>query len=393
VRIAFLTPEFASELADAGGLASYLGRCVRALRALGHEPEVFTSARASGAIDWHGVRVERVPQRAWPRPVERGLLRVGAAASASALRESRALCAALEARQREQPFDAVQSANYRSPGLWLARRGARRSVARLSSLAALWSEARGRRARRDDRLEAALERRALSRCDAIYTPSVWLAERAAEWLGREVAVVRPPFFLGVEPEKQGLPVLPPRFLLHAGKPGRIKGTDRLARALPIAWREEPELRVVIGGRVEPGFAQRCIAHFGARADQVQWIPPQPQRRLFGLMRQACALVALSRCDNLPNLALEALALDLPLVADRGASYAELVSDGANGRLCDADDAEALAAGLVEAWRGQGPFAGGRLPRLPIWGELEPETAARALLRFLESGRATAPGVA
>jgi glycosyltransferase involved in cell wall biosynthesis len=389
MRIAFLSSEFASEQSDAGGLASYLGRCVQALRDQGHEPEVFTQATSGGAIEWRGVRVERVARRAWPNTIERGLQRFAVARSAGAVRDSAALCAALEARHREQPFDAVQSANYRSPALWLGRRRARRHIARLSSLATLWAEARGPARRRDDQLEALLEGRALARCDAIYAPSVWLAERAADRLGRPVSVLRPPFFLGVEPDKQGLSALPQRFLLHAGKPGRIKGSDRLARALPIAWRSEPELRVVISGHVEPAFAERCSAHFGARATQVQWIPPQPQRRLFALMREACALVAVSRCDNLPNLALEALALELPLVADCGASYAELVSDGRNGRLCRADDAEALAAGLVEAWRGCGPFAGGRLPRSAIWDELEPATAARSLLRFLESGEAPA----
>lgn len=384
MRIAFLTPEFASELRDAGGLASYLGRTVLALRAIGHEPEVFTAAAQQGAVEWRGVRVERVPLPPLPRVLERGLLRARVPHTAAALRSARALCAALERRHREQPFAAVQSANYRHPGLCLRAARGRRHVARLSSLAPLWVQARGRRATRDDAAEAWLERRALRRAEEIYAPSAWLAERAAAALGRPVRVVRPPFFLAAEPEKPVQTALPQRFLLHAGKPGQIKGSDRLARALPLAWQREPELRLVICGNPGPELASRCAALWGARAGQVEWLPPQPQARLFGLLRAACALVAVSRCDNLPNLALEALALDLPLIAHRGASFEELVCDGANGRLVDAEHAEALAVALVEAWRGQGPFAGGRLPRTAIWQELEPETAARALVHVLES---------
>jgi len=385
VRIAFLTPEFSSELRDAGGLASYLDRTAQALRALGHEPEIFTAAQASGVIDWRGLRVERVPVAPQGGALARGLARLGLGRSGADLRSARALAAALERRHRERPFAAVQSANYRVPGFWLAARRGRPHALRLSSLAPIWTRERGRRPTRADAAEAWLERRALRRADLLYAPSAWLASRAADALGRPVPVIRPPFFLDHEPDKAAAAGLPRRFLLHAGKPGRIKGSDRLAAALPRAWEREPELALVICGRPSPALARRCAELWGSRAAQVRWLPPQPRPQLLGILAAASALVAVSRADNLPNLALEALALDVPLVAHRGASFDELVRDGENGRLVDADDAPALAAALLEAWRGQGPFAGGRLPRGPIWDELAPEPAARRLLRLLETG--------
>ena len=36
-RIAFLTPEFVAEMANTGGLASYLERMTKALKAVGHD--------------------------------------------------------------------------------------------------------------------------------------------------------------------------------------------------------------------------------------------------------------------------------------------------------------------------------------------------------------------
>jgi glycosyltransferase involved in cell wall biosynthesis len=162
----------------------------------------------------------------------------------------------------------------------------------------------------------------------------------------------------------------------------VKGSDRLAAALPLAWSAEPDLALVLCGNVPLALAQRWQALWGAQAEKVRWLPPQPRPALLGVLERAAALVAVSRCENLPNLALEALALDTPLVAHRGASFEELVEDGRNGTLVDADSAPALAQALVEAWRGQGPFAGGRLPRGPIWQELEPQRAVERLVEFL-----------
>ena len=71
VRIAFLTPEFPTEFATAGGLSTYLGRMSRTLVSLGHHVEVFTiSQEVSEVVEFHGVRVQRVqapPARWWEK--------------------------------------------------------------------------------------------------------------------------------------------------------------------------------------------------------------------------------------------------------------------------------------------------------------------------------------
>jgi hypothetical protein len=41
LRIAFLTPEFVTNVAGSSGLASYLSRITSALKSLGHDVEVF----------------------------------------------------------------------------------------------------------------------------------------------------------------------------------------------------------------------------------------------------------------------------------------------------------------------------------------------------------------
>ena len=66
--LAFITPEFPTEFATAGGLSTYWGRMSRTLVSLGHHVEVFTiSQEVSEVVEFHGVPVQRVqaPAARW----------------------------------------------------------------------------------------------------------------------------------------------------------------------------------------------------------------------------------------------------------------------------------------------------------------------------------------
>jgi glycosyltransferase involved in cell wall biosynthesis len=59
-----------------------------------------------------------------------------------------------------------------------------------------------------------------------------------------------------------------------------------------------------------------------------------------------AYVVASRQEGGPKGALEALASGIPLVTTRVGQAQELVTDGANGLLCDVEDVDALAAAVI-----------------------------------------------
>jgi hypothetical protein len=67
------------------------------------------------------------------------------------------------------------------------------------------------------------------------------------------------------------------------------------------------------------------------------------------MADAVAIVCPSRADNLPNVAIEAMSLGVPIVGVRGASIDELVIDGESGCLAPPDDAAGLAAAIRTVW--------------------------------------------
>jgi glycosyltransferase involved in cell wall biosynthesis len=86
-------------------------------------------------------------------------------------------------------------------------------------------------------------------------------------------------------------------------------------------------------------------------------------------------------DNLPNTAIESLALGVPVVGTAGASIDELVVHGESGLLVPPADAAALADAMVEVWRGRS------FGRVAPPEEMRPERAVVELLRFagLEPG--------
>jgi hypothetical protein len=126
-RFAFVTPEYAGERdARDGGLASYVRNAARALTERGHEVEVFTSGREDAVADDAGVRVQRVREAISRRSV-RALLRVCRWLDSPRVRtpliaavDALLLARALAERERSDPFDAVQSADSRATGLFIA---------------------------------------------------------------------------------------------------------------------------------------------------------------------------------------------------------------------------------------------------------------------------------
>ena len=61
MRIAFLTPEYPSELTGGGGIGTYVHRIAKLLVVSGHEPEIFVLSRhASETATFDGVLIHRV---------------------------------------------------------------------------------------------------------------------------------------------------------------------------------------------------------------------------------------------------------------------------------------------------------------------------------------------
>jgi glycosyltransferase involved in cell wall biosynthesis len=385
LRIAFVTPEFASEYATGGGLGGYLHRMTRALCALGHEPEVFAlSPAASGPIDFDGVRVHRVRRsdagraaRAWL-----GLAwRLGLHAlqpPVFVLADARRLARALARREAERPFDLVQSADYGASGYFIASRPGRPHLVRCSADGLLWAGA-NRDAPPRRRGAARLERACVRRADLAYAPSRFVASGLGHRYGLDVRVLRPPAALEAKPRPEAAAGLPERYLVHFGQLSAAKGTAVLARALPAVWEAAPDFAMVWAGTDRSGHLEAWRAAWGERSAQVHWLGALARPDLYGVVQAAEAAVLPSIVDNLPNTAIESLLLGVPVIGSAGASLDELVEPERTGALVPIGDADALARAMLGVWRGESPVRRGFRWDGPRAREMHPETAARNLL--------------
>lgn len=134
--------------------------------------------------------------------------------------------------------------------------------------------------------------------------------------------------------------------------------DALAR-LPAAVR----LLVVGRDRREVAMRKRA-AHLGL-ASRVRFLGGQPDVRPFYGAADLFCLPTLY--DPFPNAALEALACGLPVVTSNDCGAAELIREGANGAVCDALDATALAERLAALCRPGAAAALGAAARESVTG--------------------------
>ncbi len=384
-RIAFVTPEFPTEITNAGGLANYLGRLCPTLVRMGHSVDVFTiSYRSSGIVDYRGVRVHRVnpgTARLWERAL--GALRlISRYLKVSEIftirREGKALARAFDKACQSNQYDIVQSSDYRLSGMFIQTRSGLTHVVRCSHVNSLLDSLESGVTSIQTLWASSRESSWLRQVDFLYAPSRFVARCKQKALGRQVDVVRPPFFLEVESRKDRSRELPNRYLLHFGNISRVKGSDLIEKALEIAWQTAPDLNMVWAGKlpINKDFSS-TYPTLSSQGDRFDWLGPLEKPELYGVLEQAVAVVAPSRFDNLPNSVLESLAHGVPVIGSAGASIDEVVEDGVHGRIVPVGDVKALADSLLRAWNAEPPFDGRAFPLLG--DDFEPQKAAQKLL--------------
>jgi glycosyltransferase involved in cell wall biosynthesis len=444
LRIGFLTPEFITEHPTSGGLGNYLNRISKALRDQGHQPEIFVlSKETPGTFDFEGVLVHRTrraedglvrrvrhaehglvhrvgqpehglvhrvgqPEHGLVHRVgqpEHGLVhRVGHAANHLAFRLARrltyrtrlhdwsrlghllsgalALARCLRRREREVAFDFVQSADYLASGL-LVRRRKRPHLVRCSYASDLCAQVEG-----DDstfrRWAGRLEIASVRRADIAYAPSQFLADHYHRTYGLNVSVVRPPSFIESQVASVPSVQVPDRYFVHFGQLRARKGTAWLAEALPLAWTQERELRVVCVGPANPQDIEEWESAWGDRRSQVVWLGQLSKPELYAVLMRAEAAVLPSLVDNLPNTVIESLLMGVPVIGSAGASIDELVETGVTGELVPIGDSHALAETMVRFWRKQTLVCRGFRWESPTAQQMRPECAVENLIAIADS---------
>jgi glycosyltransferase involved in cell wall biosynthesis len=189
-----------------------------------------------------------------------------------------------------------------------------------------------------------VSRGALRRADAVRTISDFTSGLVRRE-GIEPASVFPAYVdlsTFVEREPRPLPDVPRA--LFVGVLERYKNVDGLVAAWPDVVRRVPNARLLIvgSGRERPLVAALVREH----ADTVTWEARVSQPQIAEALDQSTCLVLPSRSEGLPRIVIEAFCRGRAVVGARAGGIPDIVRDGDNGLLVDADLPGALAEALV-----------------------------------------------
>jgi glycosyltransferase involved in cell wall biosynthesis len=186
---------------------------------------------------------------------------------------------------------------------------------------------------------AAIERKNLEQAAAIHVTSAREAEEAAAFGFQFRRVVEIPNGVDVDAQVGGH-IAPAVAEAVAGKPyvlflGRLswkKGLDRLLAALARL----PDARLVIAGNDEEryrGFLDRQIERL-ALADRVTFVGAVNSADKTALFAGAQLMVMPSYSENFGNVAVEAIAAGVPVIATPEVGVATAIADGGAGLVAE-----------------------------------------------------------
>ncbi len=133
-----------------------------------------------------------------------------------------------------------------------------------------------------------------------------------------------------------------KVIMYTGRLSREKGLDLLIRSFArLRVREKPCL-IILGSGPQRSRLLNQIRQAKLEHD-VHLLPAVDNVEDY--LQLADVFVMPSRFEGLSNAVLEAMACGLPVVATRVTGTDELISDGLDGVLVAADDAQAMAAAL------------------------------------------------
>jgi glycosyltransferase involved in cell wall biosynthesis len=135
-----------------------------------------------------------------------------------------------------------------------------------------------------------------------------------------------------------------------------KGHPYLLDACALLGKRGVPFRLrLVGDGEDRGAIEEQISALGL-GDAVELLGAQPRDRVAALLREAdvsvlpSVVTASGKKEGLPVVLMEALAMEVPVVATDISGIPELVEDGRSGLLVPERDSEALAAALERVWR-------------------------------------------
>jgi len=131
-------------------------------------------------------------------------------------------------------------------------------------------------------------------------------------------------------------------LIYVGRLSPEKGVNVIIQALSEVVKTVPNIKLsIVGDGPRRAFLENEVTQYKLNK-HIEFVGAVPEREVFDRMSTCDMLVMSSFMEGIPMVLMEAMALELPVVAPRVAGIPELVIDKENGLLFDPASAEQLA---------------------------------------------------
>ena len=196
-----------------------------------------------------------------------------------------------------------------------------------------------------------ITRYALARADRVTATGMRLAEVTLRYMPPDTDVDVIPY--GVDLDRFRPQEREPHDELAVGSVGRLspeKGLKYLLRAMPEVTRHQAGVRLLLAG---DGPERRSLERLAARlglADRVEFTGEVPHEQVPRMLARMDVFAMPSTWEGFGVAALEAAAIELPVVASNIHGIPDVVDDGVTGILVPPKDVAALSQAIVRLLR-------------------------------------------
>ena len=355
MNIVLITPEFVSEKYFSGGLANYINRLSKSLTEYGHNVTIIIpSSDKEETVEFDNVKLIRLGQGKLKEWIDR-LTRY------KMLDTSKSLDFSYRAYQKIKQLkniDIIQIPNYKACGLFTSLLIKKPTLLRISSYRPFWNLMSQENVKSfDTRAIAWLESKQITHAENIIAPSKLLKDiiEREEKLKQNINVIRTPFFN--ETNEYDVSVYNKRlkgekYILYFGRYQLHKGFHILCRSLTEVFERHKNIKVVFVGddsetSLAPSMKHYAIEQNSNYEDRLIFINSLRHQQLYPIINKAHFVVLPSLIDNMPNAALEAMALGKAVIGTYGASFDEFINNGYNGFLTKKNCIKSLTSKLLE----------------------------------------------
>jgi len=255
---------------------------------------------------------------------------------------------------KEYGCNVVQIANLKWIGLFIPKSLRYKKIVRISESRILYDQY-SERNKFNSYLHELGEVLIMKRSDQVYSPSQFMANYYSKKYNFNVDVVRPPLpDTSIMSDNFPDYDLPDKYFIYVGAVSIRKGAKLLFESFNLAIKKNRNIKLIVIGEIKDGEVKGIIQKLPSDTKKnIIFLGLVEKNDVLLIMKKAHFAVLPSLVDNLPNTALESIAMKTPIVTIEESSVDELVRNTSFGIIVKRSEFHTMltniSIALLKAW--------------------------------------------